>query len=190
MNGNIEVGFSGDFKESDNGLWDDLSVISPQGVNPTGPDSAATVILTEADYYGCLQFDAIGESAAVVFQLPHKYKLGTDIKPHIHIVRNDPSDNTGNVEFEAKFRVVPLRGTAFAWTAYSDGDISVQPADGAGKSGIISWTLANSTYNFGISDLIIMIIRRKGLTTGSVALTSADVHGQQGQLGSVNEGSL
>jgi hypothetical protein len=188
QSGNIAV--TPDQNTADDGLWDDLSVISPQGVNPTGPDSAATVILTESDYYGCLQFDAIGESAAVVFQLPHMYKIGTDIKPHIHVVRNDGSDNVGNVEFEAKFRVVPLRGTAFAWTAYSDGNISVQPADGAGKSGIISWTLANSTYSFGISDQIIMILRRKGLTTGSVALTSADVHGQKGQLGSVNEASL
>lgn len=186
--GNIEV--TPDQNTADDGLWDDLSVISPQGVNPTGPDANATVILDPADYYGCLQFDAIGESASVTFQIPHIYKIGTDIKPHIHVVRNDPTDNTGNVEFEAKFRVVPLRGAAFAWTAYSDGDVGVQPADGAGQSGIIRWTLANSTYNFGISDQIIMIIRRKALATGSIALTSADIHGQKGQLGSRSEASL
>lgn len=188
QSGNIEV--TPDQNTADDGLWDDLCVISPQGVNPTGPDAAATVILVEAGYYGCLQFDAIGESAAVVFQLPHSYKIGTDVHPHIHITRNDATDNVGNVEFEAKFRVVPLRGDAFAWTAYSDGVTTLQPADGADKSGIITWALANSTYNFGISDQIIMIIRRKGLTTGSVALTSADVHGQKGQLGSRLEGSL
>ena len=171
-------------------LWDDLCVISPQGVNPNGPDGSATVITDANDYLGCLQFDAIGESAVVAFQLPHSYQIGTDVKPHIHVVRNDATDNTGNVEFEAKFRVVPLRGAAFAWTAYSDGDVGVQPADGAGQSGIIRWTLANSTYSFGISDQIIMVIRRKALTTGSVALTSADVHGQKGQYGSTNEASL
>lgn len=171
-------------------LWDDLCVQPPAAINPVGPDGTATIITDANDYLGCLQFDAIGESAIVTFQLPHKYMIGTDIKPHIHVVRNDGADNIGNVEFEAKFRVIPLRGTAFAWTAYSDGDTGVQPVDGAGKSGIIRWTLENATYSFGISDQIIMVIRRKALTTGSVALTSADVHGQQGQFGSTSEASL
>lgn len=171
-------------------LWDDLTVIPPSAINPNGPDGSMSVITDAADYLGCLQADAVGESCVVVFQLPHTYQIGTDVKPHIHVVRNDGSDNIGNVEFEAKFRVIPLRGTAFAWTAYSDGDTGVQPDDGAGKSGIIRWTLANSTYNFGISDQIIMVVKRKALTTGSVAITSADVHGQKGQYGSTSEASL
>jgi len=171
-------------------LWDDLCVIPPAGVNPIGGLSPATVITDAAGYLGCLQFDAIGETATVVFQLPHKYMIGTDIHPHIHVVRNDATDNTGNVEFEANFRVLPLRGDAFAWSGMSDGSVTLQPADGAGKTGIIGWSLSNATYNFGISDCIIMVITRKATTTGSIALSSADVHGQIGQLGSRTEGAL
>ncbi len=172
------------------GMWDDLITIPPSGLNPSGPDGSATVITDAAGYLGCLQFDAVGESATVVFQLPHRYMLGTDIKPHIHIARNDGSDNTGNVEYEANFRVMPLRGTAFAWTGLVAGNTDLQPADGADKTGLIQWTLADATYGFGISDCILMLIRRSGTTTGSVALLSADVHGQVGQIGSRTEGAL
>lgn len=172
------------------GLWDDICTLSPSAVNPTGPDGSMTVITDPTGYIGALQADAVGESCTVVWQLDHRYKLGTDVKPHIHVVRNDGSDNTGDVEFEAKFRVVPLRGTAFAWTGNVAGSTALQPADGADKSGIISWTLSNATYGFGISDRIYAVIRRSGTTTGSVAVDSCDVHGQLGQPGSSQEGSL
>lgn len=172
------------------GLWDDICLISPAGINPNGPDSAMTVITDTAGYLGCLQADAIGESAIVVFQLPHRYMENTDIRPHIHVVRNDATDNTGNVEFEAKFRVTPVIGPASAWTAYVAGDTTNQPADGANNAGMISWTLSDATYNFEISYIIIMVIRRSGLTTGSVAITSADIHGQIGQTGSRDPGTL
>lgn len=173
---------------SQNYLWDDGCVIPPSAINPVGPDAAMTVISDTGGYFGSLQADAIGESCVVNFQIPHSYALGTDVKPHIHVVRNDGSDNTGNVEFEGKFRVIPLHGTAFAWTAYSDGSTTVQPADGADKSGLISWTLANSTYSFGVSDIIICAFRRKALTTGSIAIISADLHIQKGPFGTVAEG--
>lgn len=171
-------------------LWDDLCVIPPAGINPTGPDGSMTVISDTAGYLGCLQADAIGESCTVVFQLPHRYMENTDIKPHIHVIRNDATDNTGNVEFEAKFRVTPVIGAASAWTAYVAGDTTNQPADGANNAGMISWTLSDATYNFGISYIIIMVIRRSGTTTGSIALTSADIHGQIGQMGSRTPGDI
>ena len=171
-------------------LWDDLSVIPPSGLNPSGPDGSMTIITDAAGYLGCLLSDATGESASVVFQLPHTYQIGTDIRPHIHIVRCDGADNTGDCEFEANMRHVPLQGTAAAWTGNVAGTKTLQPADGADKSGIIYWTLADATYHFGISDQILMVIRRSGTTTGGIALTSADVHGKKGQFGSRNESSL
>jgi hypothetical protein len=171
-----------------NYVWEDGCVIPPSGLNPTGPDGSASVITDAAGYLGCLQFDAVGESATVNFQIPHSHAPGTDVHPHIHVVRNDPSDNTGNVEFQANFRVIPLKGTAFAWTGLVAGSTTLQPADGANESGLIGWVLANSTYNFGPSDIIVCVIRRSGTTTGSIALTSADLHVQKGPFGTVNEG--
>lgn len=172
------------------GLWDDISLVPATGVNPNGPDAPATVIIDPAGYFGALQFDAIGESAAVIFQLPHTYQLGTDIRPHIHIVRNDAADNTGDCEFTANFRVVPLIGTAFAWTGMVAGDVTLQPADGANNSGIIEWTLLDATYSFNISYLVLMTIRRSGLATKSLAMLSCDIHGRKAQFGSTTEGAI
>lgn len=175
---------------TEQGLWDDLNVVPPAAINPIGPAGSMTVITDAAGYLGCLQADAVDEGLVVNFQVPHRYLLGTDLHPHIHVARNDGADNTGNIEFDAVFRVIPLQGTAFDWTVAANGDTTEQPADGAGKSGVISWSLANSTYNFNISDIIVCYIRRSGLTTGSVAITSADLHGQVGQIGSRTEDTL
>ena len=172
------------------GVWDDLCVIPPYAINPVGPDGSMTVITSGTGYLGCIQADAINESCVVNFQIPHGYQRGTDVKPHLHVVRNDGADNTGNVEFEARFLVCPVIGAAGSWSAYSNGNTSQQPADGAGQAGIIQWTLANSTYAFNISNVIICHIRRSGTTTGSVAITSADLHGKRVRFGSTFESEL
>lgn len=171
-------------------VWDDCSVQAASSVNPTGPDGAMTVITDPAGYLGALQADAVGESCTVTWQLNHKYRMGTDVHPHIHVVRNDGSDNAGDVEFQAKFRHLPLRGDASAWTGWIDGTKTLQPEDGADKTGLILWSLSDATYSFGISSQIMAIIKRSALATGSVAVTSCDVHAQLGQHGSDNEGSL
>src|SRR5574343_642666 len=158
-----------------NYVWEDCSVISPSAINPTGPDGSMTVITDAAGYLGALLSDAVGESCTFQLQISHQHAPGTDIKPHIHIVRCDGADNTGNCEFEANFRVLPLKGAAFAWTGNVAGSTTLQPADGADQTGLISWTLANSTYNFGPSDNILCVVRRSGTTTGALALTSADL---------------
>ena len=174
----------------ENSLWDDLQVTPPAGINPTGGASAMTVIADANGYLGCLQADAVNETCVVNFQIPHTYQIGTDIHPHIHVVRNDGADNTGTVEFTARFRHIPLQGDAGAWVSGGAGATSIQPADGANKTGLIYWVLSDATYHIGISDIIICDITRSGVTTGSVAITSADIHGQLGQAGSRQEGVL
>ena len=171
-----------------NYVWEDCSVISPSAINPTGPDGSMTVITNAAGYLGCLLSDAVGESCTFQLQISHQHAPGTDVHPHIHIVRCDGSDNTGNCEFELNARVIPLKGAAFAWTGNVAGATTSQPADGANQSGLITWSLANSTYNFGPSDIILCVVRRSGTTTGAIALTSADLHIQKGPFGTVNEG--
>jgi len=178
---------------TEQGLWDDLCVITPSGINPIGPDGDMTVITAtgDTDYPGCLLADAVGESCTITgLQVPHRYLLGTDIHPHIHVVRHDGIDNAGNVEFEARLRHLPLQGTASAWTGWTAGNTAEQPADGDNETGVITWAMADATYNFGISSIIHMQVRRSGLTTGAVILTSADLHGQVGQIGSRSEGAL
>jgi hypothetical protein len=171
-----------------NYVWDDCSVISPSAINPTGPDGAMTVITDIASYSGALLADAVGESCSFQLQISHQHAAGTDIEPHIHVVRCDATDNAGNCEFEANFRVLPLRGSAFAWTGWVAGTTTAQPADGANQTGLVSWSLSNATYSFGVSDNILCVVRRSGLATGALAILSADLHIQKGRFGTVNKG--
>lgn len=174
------------------GVWEDGCVIPPSAINPTGPTGAMTVITSTAGYTGCLQADAVGESCVVNFQIPHSFMTNScEIHPHVHVVRNDGSDNVGKVEFTARFRHCPLHGTAGAWTADVAGSTDgAHPADGADQTGLVQWSLNTTDYNFGISDVLVCIIARSGLETGSVAITSADLHVQKAQYGSITEAAL
>ncbi len=173
------------------GVWEDGCVIPPSAINPTGPSGSMSVITSTEGYTGCLQADAVGESMTVNFQIPHSYMSDTNVHPHIHVVRNDGADNTGKVEFTARFRHCPLHGTAGAWSADIAGSTGdAHPADGAGETGLVSWVLASTDYSFGISDVICCIVQRSGLETGSVVITSADLHVQKAQYGSIEEATL
>jgi hypothetical protein len=184
---------AGGFLDLSEPRWDDLCVVPANGINPAGPDGAMTLITAtgDTDWPGCLLADAIGESCTVTgLQTNHRMLLGTNIHPHIHIVRHDATDNTGDCEFEARLRHLPLRGPASAWTAWVAGSTDVQPANGYGQTGLVTWVMLDSDYHFGISDRIHMQIRRSGLSTGALVVESVDIHGQVGQIGSRREGAL
>lgn len=174
------------------GVWEDGCVIPPSAINPIGPSGSMSIITSTAGYTGCLQADAVGESCVVNFQIPHSFMTNScEIHPHIHLVRNDGADNIGKVEFTARFRHCPLVGTAGAWTADVPGSTGdAHPADGVDKTGLVSWSLNTTDYSFGISDVLVCIIERSGLETGSVAITSADLHVQKAQYGSILEAAL
>lgn len=191
--GGLVARASGGFLDLSTAPWDDLCVVPANAINPAGPDGAMTLISAtgDTDWPGCLLADAIGESCTVTgLQTNHRMLIGTDIHPHARIVRHDATDNAGDCEFEARLRHLPLRGPASGWTAWIAGDTSNQPADGFGETGLVSWTMLDADYHFGISDRIHMQIRRSGLSTGDLVVESCDIHGQVGQLGSRREGVL
>lgn len=155
-----------------------------------------SVISAPTGYFGCLSASAAGNpSASVVFQVPHAARA-SDVKPHLHVVKDDASDNTGTAPFQAKFRVCNLHGTCGAWSAdwvtgtviADDAGSSTTP-DGADTTFLVAWTLAYATYAFTPSSLIVMQLQRNGGTSGTVAVCSVDLHYQRNALGgSVHEG--
>lgn len=172
------------------GVWDDL-VVPAVSVNPTGIASAMTVITDAAKWLGCLAAPAAGTPTCVFqWQLSHTTQLGQDLKPHIHWVKDDASDNTGTVVWEANFRHCPLSGAASAWTGFSAGTLEIDPGDTANSGALTEWTLADSTYHFGISDIVVMVLRRNGGTSGDAVVLSADIHYPRVRLGSKYEAKL
>lgn len=64
------------------GLWEDLR-FPATGINPPGAESDPD----RSTVTGLLMFDkASTESVVGVAQLPHSWKSGTDIEPHIHVL--------------------------------------------------------------------------------------------------------
>lgn len=169
------------------GKWDD-SLMPVTAINPTGPDGAMTVDIT--DILGAL---IAGQSSTpscfAIFQLPHTYKVGTAVVLHIHWLKNDATDNTGTVVWEAKWRTSPIGAVAdAAYTAYAAGTESVATGDVKLKHGITSWTIPATGLN--ISSIIPVVVRRNGGTSGDAEIIGIDVHYQKGQQGSTNETSL
>lgn len=172
------------------GLWDDV-VLPPTGINPQGPEGSMTV--DDSDIYGALVAVATGTpSCMALFQLPHMYMVGTEVRLHIHYVKDDGSDNAGTVVWEAKWRISPISAVMGSYTSYVEATILVDPGDTRKKHGIASWTIPydNGSLQLGISTVIPVVIRRNGGTSGVAKIIGMDLHVLRDQLGSIAEASL
>jgi len=169
------------------GAWDDLVTVAG-AVNPLGADGQASVNNDAAVFIGCLEFDAVGETAVAQFQLPHAMKANQDIKPHIHWAVSG-ADVTGTSTFQAKFRHCPLSGTCSAWTEWANGTVEIEPLDVEASTGLTDWTMADATYNFGISDVILMQFKLTATTVTDSMVCSVDIHLKRDALGSLLETS-
>jgi hypothetical protein len=169
------------------GAWDDLVTVAG-AANPLGADGQATINNDAAAFIGCLEFDAAGETAVAQFQLSHGSMDGKDMKPHLHWAVSG-ADVAGSSTFQAKFRHCPLSGTCGAWTDWADGTVAIEPADAEGGTGLTAWTLADSTYNFGISDVVLMQFKMTATTVTDSMVCSVDIHFRRNGFGSLNESS-
>lgn len=172
-------------------VWEDCSVIPPTAINPTGPDGSMTVITDAAGYLGCLLADANGETCLVPSQVSHGWKKGTDLEPHIHIVRDDPSNNTGPCNFTARWRHFPLQGTVSAWSAWEPCDTTNQPAAGRNETGLVGIVIPGTTPGLGVSSQFQVQFRRGspgGGNTGDIVVTSGDLHVKRNTHGTILPG--
>jgi hypothetical protein len=167
------------------GFWADAVTVAG-ATNPLGADGQATVNNDAAKYIGCLEFDAAGETAVAQFQLPHSLKDATDVKPHVHWYVSG-ADVTGSSVFAAKFRHCPLAATCGAWTDWANGTVATEPADEEGGTGMTYWTMADATYNFGISDVILMQFKLGSTTVTDSMVCTVDAHFKGDAFGSLNE---
>lgn len=97
------------------GVWDDFRSPST-GINP--PGAASDPDLDTDD--GCFLFSATAtEIIAVIAQMPHSWKEGTTIYPHVHWSKTTSA--SGNVLWRCEYQKANL-GSAFSgsWTALDD----------------------------------------------------------------------
>ena len=161
-------------------VWDDLR--SPvTAINPPGLGSDPTFDTTNIGYSfanGSLNF------LFIILQLPHSYKEGTDIVPHIHWMPS--TTNTGTVSWRLEYAWVNNLETQPGLTTV---DITPTPNGTANKLQLNTFG-AISKANAEISSMLTIKLSRLGNTdafTGNAILKEFDVHFQINTLGSRSE---
>jgi hypothetical protein len=90
--------------------WDDLRFPS-QGINPAGAVDAPAVETTLTGYPGTLLFSGSADNViAGVAQMPHAWRVGSDIYPHIHWSK--PVGSASAVTWQLYYRILGYPGEA------------------------------------------------------------------------------
>ena len=177
-----KVVFEGDLELEDT-VWDDLkapaTAINPPGI-ASDPDFDTT--------YGGWLFNASGvELLWIILQMPHDYKEGSAIRPHVHWY--PISTNTGDVYWRMEYK----------WTNVNDTDAGtfttlnvLDAGDGtAYKHQVVNFDEIAGTGK-KISSLLIIKFSRQGSEgtdtyTGDALFREFDVHYQKDGFGSDEE---
>lgn len=183
--GDVTVG--GNFTLTDT-QWDDLRVpLSTTVKNPLKDEP----VFEEVDSTGLYLF-AFGpandddESVQFVAQLPHSYKVGSDLEFHVHWLPE--TTNTGNVVWELDYILLPIDGTkgsvqTITATVAADGTAYKHQVDDVD-------TIDGSTL--GISSMLVCRFTRLGddeadTFTGKAYVMEVDFHFEKDSLGSDEE---
>lgn len=168
-------------------VWDDLR-FPAQGINPLG--SAAPPAVDDTVYPGTLLFSSSTENIiAGVAQMPHAWKNGTAVHPHVHWCKTTSA--VGGVVWEFRYCLADLTGV---FGAYTDWEVCTYPApdsDTANKHAVAAWEFIDMTGKKDSAIMLWQVRRNTGATADNYGaparLYEFDLHYQTDRLGSVNE---
>lgn len=168
--------------------WDDLR-FPVQGINPAGAADSAT----RSTVTGFLEFLADSDNTVGgVAQMPHSWKEGTTIYPHIHI--RFPNANAGNTRWRFDYDIANVNENFVnAAGTYTSGTAVTVASPLSSTKHVIaplgSLTMTGKT----LSCIIIWRITRLGVGdvldtyASTVSLLEFDIHYEIDKLGSDNE---
>jgi hypothetical protein len=168
--------------------WDDLC-FPAQAINPSGATTAASVDGNS----GVLLFSGSSDNAmSVIAQMPHCWKLGSTIYPHLHL--RFPTSATADTRWKLEYDIASIAGNfTNALGTYTDGGtITVANPANTTKHNVASFNSISMT-GFGLSSIILFKITRLASTdaadtdTNNVALLAFDVHYEIDSIGSEDE---
>lgn len=145
--------------------WEDLR-FPVQGINPAG--SAAPPTVDDTTFPGTMLFSGSADNLiGGVAQLPHAWKRGTAVRPHIHWAKTTSA--SGVVVWQFRYSLAAIGDVLSAYSDWATGVAAVSDANTANKhaltsfseiampgvkeSGIIVWELrrfasdSSDTYN-------------------------------------------
>lgn len=171
-------------------LWEDLR-FPAQGINPAGT-AAPPAIDTADPFAGTLLFSASATNViAGVAQLPHSWKIGTTLHPHIHWCPT--TTGSGNVAWRFSWHAASINGTFSG--SYTTAGIEVDAASQVvGRHQMFEFSDMDMSAVTGVSAMIAWKLERVGgddLDTyaGQARLLELDFHFQMDTAGSRQEAS-
>lgn len=153
--------------------WDDLR--SPaSSINPVGQASPPTVDTTD----GSLVFSK-DNVVAMWVQMPHTWKEGTTIHPHLHWMKT--SAGVGVPDWQISYKIVPIGELAGTVVGPLSGAEAVSVGSDANRHGVYAFPSIDMTGK-RISTMIGIVLRRAntGADTyaGTAKLLEFDIHYQ------------
>jgi hypothetical protein len=168
--------------------WDDLR-FPAQGINPAGAVDAPAVDTDLNAFPGTLLFSGSAVNViAGVAQMPHAWKRGTSLGPHIHW--NKPVGSAAAVEWEYYYRHIGFAGdVAEAWVGPIAGVLAVGN-QGTTNEHLITVFSAMDMAGKKESSTFCWQIRRQGTSdadNGVARLFEFDIHYRKSKQGTPNE---
>ena len=168
--------------------WDDLR-FTASGINPAGAADAPVVSTSLADYPGTLEFSGTRDNVLVALgQMPHAWKRGTSIVPHIHWAKASSSANT--VDWRFYIRQLGNPGDApGAWSSAMTPAGTIGTHANGGEHLLTYWDAIDMTGRKE-SAMINWRLDRLGSTdsfSGVARLYELDFHYQKDKLGTLTE---
>lgn len=177
---------SGYLEEKFADAWDDLK-FPASGINPPGQASDPDLDTTN----GTWLFAASGtEVIFLIAQMPHAWKAGSEVKPHVHWYKTTSA--SGDVMWQLEYKKIAIGETMDAsFTAVTSSTSAITDNDTA-EEHLLTPFSAIDMSDMGISDMLVMKLSRLGSDAADTygadaALLEFDIHYQIDARGSARE---
>ena len=166
--------------------WDDLR-FPAQGINPSGPASPPDIDPDD----GTLLFSGVAdESVIIIAQMPHCWKEGSGIRPHVHW-----SKSTDSAEFVAWLCEYSMANPGETFPAFQTLALSTDVADGTPDGAVANQHLITTFGELDMTGMDVSCIIKFRLTRdisedsylADAKLLEFDIHYRVDSAGSAHE---
>jgi hypothetical protein len=176
-------------------VWDDL-LVNPDATSKSGSKSPTYGLFKNNGSQGVFLWFFDKESEQEVYftvQMPHKYKVGTDLYPHVHWTTATGTPSGTNVVWALEYTVVAIGGSFPTTTTLSTNSVigAVGTPVGTGQH-LITSLGSISGSGIGISTILVCRLYRvptdsRDTFANAVGLLSMDFHYEMDTEGSRSE---
>jgi hypothetical protein len=168
--------------------WDDLR-FPAQGINPAG--SAAPPTVDDTTFPGTLLFSGSADNlVGGVAQMPHAWKPGTVVRPHVHWAKTTSA--SGVVVWQFRYSIADIGDTLSTYSDWITGTVVVSDSNTANKHALTTFGDVVMT-GVGESGIIVWEFRRFASDSSdtynavNARFLELDFHYQINKLGTPNE---